>query len=51
MAKQRKTALACTQCGQRNYPITPTKAGQGTRLEVRKFCKFCNQHTLHKETK
>ncbi|MBG9987466.1 50S ribosomal protein L33 [Aerococcaceae bacterium DSM 111176] len=51
MAKQRKGALACTVCGQRNYSMTPTQTGQTTRLEVKKFCKYCNKHTLHKETK
>ncbi|HAP7965043.1 TPA: 50S ribosomal protein L33, partial [Enterococcus faecium] len=23
----------------------------GERLEINKFCKYCNQYTLHKETK
>lgn len=47
---QKKSALACTECGQRNYHI-PAKTGQLVRLEVKKFCKYCNRHTLHKETK
>ncbi|NLU36184.1 MAG: 50S ribosomal protein L33, partial [Clostridiales bacterium] len=21
------------------------------RMEMKKYCKFCNQHTLHRETK
>lgn len=50
MAKK-KAALACTICGQRNYHMTPTQTGQTSRLELKKFCKYCNQHTLHKETK
>ena len=48
---QRKGALACTVCGQRNYSMTPTQMGKSSRLEVNKFCKYCNKHTLHKETK
>ncbi|MFR8960330.1 MAG: 50S ribosomal protein L33, partial [Enterococcus faecalis] len=24
---------------------------RGERLEINKFCKYCNQYTLHKETK
>lgn len=48
---QKKSALACTVCGQRNYSYTPPQASKPERLEVKKFCKYCNQHTLHKETK
>lgn len=48
---QKKTALACSVCGNRNYHMTPTQMGQSKRLELMKFCKHCNRHTLHKETK
>lgn len=27
------------------------KRKRGERLEINKFCKYCNQYTLHKETK
>ena len=44
----KKAALACSVCGSRNY----SKSGKrGERLEINKFCKYCNQYTLHKETK
>ena len=48
---QRNTALACTGCGSRNYTITPTEKSRTRRLEVKKFCRYCGKHTLHKETK
>lgn len=47
----KKGALACIVCGQRNYSIKPTQTGKITRLEVKKYCRYCNQHTVHKETK
>lgn len=50
MASKRKVALACSVCGSRNYTIAenPTRT---ERLEVKKFCKYCNKHTIHRETK
>lgn len=48
--KRKKGALACSDCGQRNYKMTPTQAGAAKRLEVNKFCKHCRKHTLHKQT-
>ncbi|WP_025730769.1 50S ribosomal protein L33 [Atopobacter phocae] len=50
MANVRKVGLACTECGQRNYTTKPSQAGQ-ERLAVKKFCRYCGKHTLHKETK
>lgn len=47
----KKAALACSECGQRNYPMVPTQAGQSERLELKKFCKYCKKHTIHRETK
>ncbi|MGL4523421.1 MAG: 50S ribosomal protein L33 [Bacilli bacterium] len=45
-----KVTLACSQCGSRNYSL-PKNNTTTTRLEVNKFCKVCNAHVLHKETK
>ncbi|MCX8044197.1 MAG: 50S ribosomal protein L33 [Desulfobacterota bacterium] len=44
-------ALACTQCKQRNYSTTKNKKKTTGKLEIKKYCKFCHTHTLHKETK
>ena len=43
--------LACTECKQRNYTTTKDKKKSTEKLEVRKYCKFCNAHTLHREIK
>jgi len=43
--------LACGDCKQRNYMTTKNKKKQPDRLEMKKYCKFCNKHTLHKETR
>nr|WP_072513944.1 50S ribosomal protein L33 [Ndongobacter massiliensis] len=46
-----KVKLACTECKNRNYDTTKNKKHHTTRLEVKKYCKFCKKHTLHRETK
>ncbi|NPV44953.1 50S ribosomal protein L33 1 [Koleobacter methoxysyntrophicus] len=43
--------LACTECKQRNYSTTKNKKNDPDRLELKKYCKYCKRHTLHKETK
>ena len=43
-----KITLACTECKQRNYN---TKKNSPDRLEMKKYCRFCRKHTLHRETK
>lgn len=50
MAKK-KIVLACTECGSRNYSKPSSDKIRTERLEVKKFCKYCDTHTLHKETK
>lgn len=47
----KKITLACDSCGNRNYSTRKNQAKSPERLEVKKFCKHCKQHTLHKETK
>jgi large subunit ribosomal protein L33 len=43
--------LACTECKQRNYTTTKDKKKTAEKVELKKYCKFCNSHTLHRETK
>jgi len=43
--------LACTECKERNYITTKNRANQRERLELRKFCRRCNGHHPHRETK
>ena len=47
----RKSALACSICGSRNYSKSVNEGKKGDRLEVNKFCNYCKKHTVHKETK
>ena len=46
-----KITLSCLDCKQRNYNITKDKKVHPDRMEVKKFCRFCNAHTTHRETK
>jgi large subunit ribosomal protein L33 len=43
--------LECNECKQRNYTMTKNKKKQTARVEYKKYCRFCNKHTLHKETR
>ena len=53
MTRERvKVALACEDCGGRNYHTTQwRKAKPQERLTLKKFCPNCGRHTEHKETK
>ncbi len=44
-------SLACSQCKRKNYSTTKNKRTTPDKLELRKYCRFCRQHTVHKETK
>ena len=46
-----KIVLACTECKQRNYTTMKYKKNDPDRLEMKKYCRFCRKHTLHRETK
>lgn len=46
-----KITLACTECKQRNYDTMKNKKNDPDRLEMKKYCRFCCKHTLHRETK
>ena len=43
--------LACGECKARNYTTTKNKRSDPDRIELRKFCKVCRKHTLHREAK
>jgi large subunit ribosomal protein L33 len=43
--------LACTECKRKNYTTTKNKRKHQDRLELRKYCKWCKKHTLHREIK
>jgi len=41
-------SLACVECASRNYK---TKAKAGQVIELKKFCKQCKRHTVHRIAK
>jgi large subunit ribosomal protein L33 len=43
--------LECTECKQRNYNTTKNKKKQTGRVEYKKYCRFCDKHMPHKETR
>ncbi len=43
--------LECTVCKNRNYCTTKNKKTHPDRMEMKKYCRFCQKHTMHKETK
>ena len=43
--------LACGQCKRRNYSTSKNKRTHPERVEYRKYCRFCRQHTVHKEAR
>jgi large subunit ribosomal protein L33 len=46
-----RIALACEVCGARNYKTTIARRDGSQPLHLKKFCKTCERHTLHKESK
>ncbi|MHB8369918.1 MAG: 50S ribosomal protein L33 [Leptospirales bacterium] len=43
--------LACTECKDRNYSTMKNKRNNAEKIELKKFCKKCRGHKVHKETK
>ncbi len=43
--------LACAECKRRNYATNKNKRNDPNRIELKKYCKWCKKHTLHKETR
>jgi large subunit ribosomal protein L33 len=46
-----KITLACTECKERNYITKKNRRNDPDRLELKKFCPKCRQHTAHRETR
>ncbi len=43
--------LACSECKRRDYTTEKNKKNTTTRLELKKYCRVCRKHTVHRETK
>lgn len=52
MAKgSRETVLlVCKECKNQNYVTKRNKVNMEKKLEIKKYCKNCKKHTLHKES-
>lgn len=46
-----RIVLACSECKQRNYDTKKNKLNTTSKLELKKYCRFCRKHTDHVETK
>jgi len=56
MAKKAKEArghvtLECKECASRNYRTSKRLSGGLPKLELKKYCKRCRKHQMHKERK
>ncbi len=43
--------LACTECKEHNYVTKKNKRNDQGRLELKKYCRRCRVHRLHREQK
>jgi len=41
--------LSCSGCKRRNYATSKNTKTTRAKLSLRKYCKWCRQHTEHKE--
>lgn len=43
--------FACNDCKRRNYSSTKNRRTTTGRVELKKYCKWCRNHTVHRETR
>jgi len=51
MANENLVRMKCLECKNINYYTSRNKKKIKEKLELKKYCKFCQKHTLHKEMK
>lgn len=54
MAERQRITLVCSICQARNYQTTkaPRRGAEPAEaIELKKFCKHCDKHTPHRESK
>ena len=51
MSQENLIKLQCTKCKRINYWSHKNRRKVERKIEIKKFCKWCRKHTLHKETK
>ena len=42
-------SLECEVCGNRNYRTSKKLKGATYKLRLKKYCRYCRSHALHKE--
>ena len=43
--------LACSECKRRNYHTQKNKRNTTARLELKKYCRWCRGHRVHRESR
>ncbi|OGK20545.1 50S ribosomal protein L33 [Candidatus Roizmanbacteria bacterium RIFCSPHIGHO2_01_FULL_39_8] len=43
--------LTCEVCKSQNYVVEKNKINTTSSLKLKKYCKRCKKHTMHKEKK
>ncbi|MCY3598408.1 MAG: 50S ribosomal protein L33 [Gemmatimonadetes bacterium] len=46
-----RITLECARCKERNYSTTKNRRTHPQRVEQKKYCRRCNGHEMHKETR
>jgi large subunit ribosomal protein L33 len=49
--RRKAVHLECRECKNRNYRFYRNREAQKVRLELSKYCKFCQKHTSHIEAR
>ena len=51
MSQDNLFKLKCSVCKRDGYYTSKNKKKVERKIELKKFCKWCKKHTLHKEAK
>ena len=51
MSQDKLIKLICAGCKRINYWTRKNKKKVERKIELKKFCKWCKKHTVHKEGK
>ncbi|HDO23792.1 MAG TPA: 50S ribosomal protein L33 [bacterium] len=51
MSQDRLIKLKCSECNRINYWSRKNKKKVERKIELKKFCKWCRGHKIHKEVK
>jgi large subunit ribosomal protein L33 len=44
-------SLDCDVCKRKNYTTNKNKKNTKDKLQLKKYCRWCRKHTVHKEGK